>query len=102
MIFVIYKFIFRVKADLTTTKEMLAIGTGFQHAIDSCFWYLPFSNQRECKHVLEVMAEIPEDKWMAKRAEISAEHETEGTRDELRTGLKDWIGFPASFTSDSA
>ncbi len=26
---------------------------------------------------------------MAKRAEISAEHETEGARDELRTGLKD-------------
>jgi hypothetical protein len=29
------KFIFMVKADLTTTKEILVIGNGFQHVIDS-------------------------------------------------------------------
>jgi hypothetical protein len=28
---------------------------------------------------------------MAKRAEISAEHKTEGAWDELRTGLRNWI-----------
>ncbi len=41
---------------------------------------------------------------MAKRAEISAEHETEGARDELRTGLKDWIAseFYKQFRSKGA
>jgi hypothetical protein len=26
---------------MKTSKEMLVIGTGFQHLIDSYFWYLP-------------------------------------------------------------
>ena len=49
-------------------------------------------------------AQIPEDEWMAKRAEISAEHKTEGARDELRTGLKDWIAseFYKQFRSKAA
>jgi hypothetical protein len=48
--------------------------------------------------------QIPEDEWMAKHAEISAEHETEGVRDELRTGLKDWIAseFHKQFRSKGA
>jgi hypothetical protein len=41
------------------TKEMLVIGTGFQHVIDSYFWYLSFSNQRQCKYVLDVVAKFP-------------------------------------------
>ena len=41
---------------------------------------------------------------MAKRAELSAEHETEGARDELRTGLKDRIAseFYKQFRSKGA
>ncbi len=67
------------------------------------FRYLPFSNQRQCKYVLDVVAIIPEDEWMAKRAEINAELETEGPRDELRSsGQALRIALPASFTSDSA
>jgi hypothetical protein len=41
---------------------------------------------------------------MAKRAEISAEHETEGARDELRKGLKNWVAseFYKEFRSKGA
>jgi hypothetical protein len=34
---------------------------------------------------------------MPKSAEISAEHETEGARDELRKGLKDWTATLRDF-----
>ncbi len=53
---------------MKTSKEMLVMigtGSGFQHLIDSHFWYLPFV--RQCKYVMEQFR-IPEDEWMAKRA----------------------------------
>jgi hypothetical protein len=51
-----------------------------------------------------IVAEIPEDEWIATRAEIRIEHETEGARDELRTGLRDWIAseFYKQFRSKGA
>ncbi len=41
-------------------QEMLLIGTGFQHVIDSYFWKLPFPSVRQCKFVMD-KANIPED-----------------------------------------
>ena len=80
----------RLKPDLETPKDILVISTGFQHVIDSYFWYMPFANVRQCKIVLE-KAKIPDDTWMKKRAAITEEHKLPGARDELRAGLKEWI-----------
>jgi hypothetical protein len=46
-------FLFRLRSDLQTAKEMDVIGIGFQHVIDSYFWYLPLASVRQCKYVLE-------------------------------------------------
>jgi hypothetical protein len=51
---------------------MFVIETGFQYVTDSYFWYLPFTNQRKCTYVLDVLGIIPEDEWMSKRADLSA------------------------------
>ncbi len=80
-----------VKADLVTEKNMLVIGPGFQNVMDSYFWYMPFCSQRQCKHVLDVVAKIPSDERQGKRAEIAAEHELDGARDAFAQGLKEWI-----------
>ena len=52
------------------------IGTSFQHVIDSYFWYMPFCSVRQCKHVMDVVAKVPEEEWVAKRnePEIRDEH----------------------------
>jgi hypothetical protein len=56
---------------------MHLIGTGFQHPIDSDFWYLPFASVRQSKYVME-MAKFPDDVWIAKRAALAEEHKTPG------------------------
>ena len=83
-------FTYRIKPDMKTSKEMLVIGTGFQHLIDSYFWYLPFASVRQCKYVME-QSRIPEDEWMTKRAALAEEHNTPGARDSLKDGLKAWL-----------
>ena len=83
-------FTYRIKPDMKTSKEMLVIGIGFQHLIDSYFWYLPFASVRQCKYVME-QSRIPEDEWMAKRAALAEEHNTPGARDSLKGGLKAWL-----------
>ena len=72
-------------------KLFVVIGTGFQHVIDSYFWYMPFCSVRQCKHVMDVVAKIPEEEWVAKRNEIRAEHNRPGSREELQKGFKNWI-----------
>ena len=86
-------FFFSVKDDLTSDKMTVVIGTGFQHVIDSYFWYMPFCSPRQCKHVLDVVAKIPEKEWMDKREEIQAEHNQAGAWEELKQGL-DCKRFP--------
>ena len=49
-----------------TYKEVQIIGTGFQHIINSYFGNLPLVSAWQCKLVVD-KADIPEDKWMAKR-----------------------------------
>ena len=75
---------------MKTAKEMHVIGTGFQHVIDSYFWYLPFASVRQCKYVME-MAKIPDDEWMGKRAALAEEHAMPGARDSLVAGFKAWL-----------
>ena len=65
-------FAYRFKSDKQDTKEMNVIGTGFQHLIDSYFWYLPFASVRQCKYMME----------MAK---------TDGARESLAEGFKTWL-----------
>ncbi len=62
-----------MKSDLKTPKKVSLIGTGFQHLIDSYFWYLPFANVRQCKYIMD-KADITEDEWMSKRAALAEEH----------------------------
>ncbi len=45
---------------MMTTKDMLVVGTVFQHLLDSYFWYLPFTSGRQCKYVIE-HAKNPDD-----------------------------------------
>jgi hypothetical protein len=59
--------------------------------IDIYFWHMPFASVRHCIYVLDIIAKIPEDEWMTKRAAIAAEHDQEGALEELRQGLKNWI-----------
>ena len=83
-------FLFRLQSDLKTAKEMDVIGIGFQHLIDSYFWYLPFASVRQCKYVLD-KAQIGADEWMAKRADLAEEHKTPDAREQLKQGFKDWM-----------
>ena len=83
-------FLFRLRSDLQTAKEMDVIGTGFQHVIDSYFWYLPFASVRQCKYVLD-KAQISTDEWMAKRDDLAEEHKTPGAREQLKQGFKNWM-----------
>jgi hypothetical protein len=69
---------------------MDAIGTGFQHVIESYFWYLPFASVRQCKYVMD-KAQIGADEWMGKRADLAEEHKTPDASEQLKQGLKDWI-----------
>ncbi len=82
---------FSVKSDLAIEKTMQAMGLGFQNVIDNYFWYLPSCSQRQCKSVLDVVAEFPSDEWQGKHAEIAAEHKLDGARDAFAQGLKEWI-----------
>ena len=79
-----------LKSDLKTPKEMNIIGFGFQHVIDSYFWYLPFASVRQCKYVMD-KAGITLDEWTTKRGDLADEHKLPGARESLRTGLKEWI-----------
>jgi hypothetical protein len=65
---------------------------GFQHLVDSYFWYLPFECVRQCKYVMG-HAGIPEDEWLdnLKRVSLAEEHKTEGARKSLTAGLEDWL-----------
>ena len=83
-------FAYRFKSDMQDTKEMNVIGTGFQHLIDSYFWYLPFASVRQCKYIME-MAKIPDDVWMPKREALADEHKTDGARESLVEGFKTWL-----------
>jgi hypothetical protein len=38
---------------------MDVIGSGFQHVIDSYFWYLAFASVRQCKYVMDKAASVP-------------------------------------------
>jgi hypothetical protein len=69
---------------------MDVIGTGFQHVIDSYFWYLPFASVRQCKFVMD-KAQISADEWMGKRTDLAEEHKKPGAREQLKQGFKDWI-----------
>ena len=75
---------------MTNHKDVPLIGTGFQHVIDSYFWYLPFASVRQCKCVMD-NADIPEDEWTSKRAALAAEHNVPGAREQLAEGFKNWL-----------
>ena len=75
---------------MTNHKDIPLIGSGFQHVIDSYFWYLPFASVRQCKFVME-NADIPEDEWTAKRAALAAEHSLPDAREQLADGFKNWL-----------
>ena len=75
---------------MTNHKDIPLIGSGFQHVIDSYFWYLLFASVRQCKFVME-NADIPEDEWTAKRAALAAEHSLPGAREQLADGFKNWL-----------
>jgi hypothetical protein len=66
---------------------MDVIGIGFQHVLDSYFWYLPFASVRQCKYVLD-KAQIGADEWTAKRADLAEEHKTPDAREQLKQGFK--------------
>ncbi len=83
-------FLFRLRSHLQTAKEMDVIGTGFQHVIDSYFWYLPFASVRQCTYVLD-KAQISTDEWTAKRDDFAEEHKTPGAREQLKQGFKNWM-----------
>ncbi len=53
------------------------IGIGFQHVIDSYFWYLPFASVRQCKNVMD-KAGITLDEWTTKCGDIADEHKLPG------------------------
>ena len=83
-------FLFRLRSDLQTAKEMDVLYIDFQHAIDSYFWYLPFASVRQCKYVMD-KAQIGADEWMSKRADLADEHKTPDAREQLKQGFKDWM-----------
>ncbi len=83
-------FTLRIKPDTKTAKEMLVIGTCFQHVIDSYFWYLPVASVLQCKYVIE-QSKFSEGKWITKRVDLSEEHNAPGVRDSLEDGLKAWL-----------
>ncbi len=66
------------------------IGIGFQHVMDSYFWYLPFASVRQYKNVMD-KAGITLDEWTIKRGDLADEHKLPGVRKSLWTGLKEWI-----------
>ena len=43
------------------------------------------------QHVLDVVAKVPQDKWVGKREALKAEHNEPCATEELRQGLKDWL-----------
>ncbi len=59
--------------------------------MDSYFWYMPFASPWQCKHVKEVITEIPEDEWMTKRTQFAAEHELLEVRAQLKEGFHRWL-----------
>jgi hypothetical protein len=69
-------FMYCVKDDLTTDKPetLLVIGIGFQHVIDIYLWYMAFCSPRRGKHVINVVAKIPEEEWKGRRDEVASEH----------------------------
>ncbi len=70
---------------------MDVIGIGFQHVIDSYFWYLPFASVRQCKYALD-KTHIGADEWMAKHADLAEEHKTRpDASEQLKQGFKDWM-----------
>ncbi len=69
---------------------MDVIGIGFQHVINSYFWYLLFASVRQCKYVLD-KAQIGADEWMAKRADLAEEHKTPDAREQLKQDFKNWM-----------
>ncbi len=67
-------FLIQIEVRSEDPKEVSLIGTGFQHLIDSYFWYLPFASVRQCKYVTGMdKADIPEDERMSKRAALAEE-----------------------------
>ena len=85
-----YILLSRLKSDLKTPRQMDIIGIGFQHLVDSYFWYLPFASVRQFKYVMD-RAAITLDEWTTKRGDLADEHKLPGARESLRTGLKEWI-----------
>jgi hypothetical protein len=80
----------RLKSDLKTPRDMDIIGIGFQHVVDSYFWYLPCASVRQCKYVMD-KAGITLNEWTTKRGDLADEHKLPGVHESLRTGFKEWI-----------
>ncbi len=81
-------FTYRIKPDMKTSKEMLVIGTGFQHLIDNYFWYLPFASVGRTSwnspNFLNTSGWPNVLPWQQ-------EHNTPRTCDSFKDGLKAWL-----------
>ena len=69
-------FTLRIKPGMKTSKEMLVIGTGFQHLIDSYLWYLPFASVRQCKYVMEMPKILTMSGWPNVRSLLKSTRRT--------------------------
>ena len=54
------------------------------------FWNLPFSSITQ-SHTVRKKAGVTEEDWSAKQAEIQAEHELAGAREQLASGWKEYL-----------
>jgi len=58
--------------------------------VDHYFWHLPFASVKQAHSVRE-RAGTPQDEWDKRMAQMQAEHETEGAREQLASGWKAWL-----------
>ena len=80
----------RLKSDGVTPKYVHLFGKGFLTLVDHYFWYLPFSSMKQA-HSVRQRANVTEEEWETRWAQIVAEHGQEGAREQLAQGWKDWL-----------
>ena len=107
-------FLFRLKSDGKTAKNVPLVGKGFLHLVDHYFWYLPFVSIKQGHAVRQKAGNfaVTEEDWDQRWQAIVAELETDGAREQLRkrNGWKAWLaerdamggGLPAAGAVNTA
>ena len=80
----------RVKNDGASLKTVPLLGKGILHVVDSLFWNLPFSSQKQSEKMGEKSG-TSEEEWADKWDLITGEHDDVGARQQLIDGWKTWL-----------